>query len=128
MFAARRWRPRRSISTPRGSGEFDDDLPVLDFNGIGSNGLPGGRSDDVPGRHVEPRAVPWALDDGALQPALAQRATQVGARIVETVYPPGDLEQPVWPLVGRHALRTAFRYLALHPQDGAHGPSRGGTC
>src|SRR5437899_10473261 len=115
MFAARRWRPRRSISPPRGSVEFDDDLPVLDLNGIGSNGLPGGRSDDVPGRHVEPRAVPWALDDGALQPALAQRATQVGARIGETVYPPGDLEQRLWPLAGGSAPRPALPSLARHP-------------
>src|SRR2546425_292271 len=87
-----RWSPRRSISPPRGSGEFDDDLPVLDLNGIGSNGLPGGRSDDVPGRHVEPRTVPRALDDRTLKPALAQRATQVRACIVETIHPPTDFE------------------------------------
>src|SRR5207249_8583107 len=87
-----------------------------------------GRSDDVPGRHVEPRPMPRTLDDGALKSALAQRPTQVGAGIVETVHLPADLEQRVRPLIRRNALRTALRYLALHPQDCAHGPSRGRTC
>src|SRR3989454_11634475 len=72
--------------------------------------------------------MPRTLDDGALKSALAQRPTQVGAGIVETIHLPADLEQRVRPLIRRNALRTALRYLALHPQDCAHGPSRGRTC
>src|SRR5205823_14604741 len=72
--------------------------------------------------------MPGALDDGPLHSALAQRPTQVGARIVETVDLPADLEQRVGPLVGGDALRTALRHLALHPQGCAHGPSRGGRA
>src|SRR2546422_49292 len=97
----------------------------FDRNGIGPNGLPGGRSDDVPGRHVEPRAVPRALDDGALESALAQRPTQVGARVIETIHLPADLEQRIGPLVRGDALRAALRHLRLHAQGCAHGPSRG---